>query len=394
MCYFCNNQWYQSSKLPKIIVQVKRLVLFFGIYWFFFSFSSVLHSQELMKMKKIVIDAGHGGHDPGTVGKYSKEKDIALKIALKFGKYVEENFPDLEVIYTRKTDVFVELYKRAEIANKNNADLFISIHCNGVRSSTPYGTETFVMGLDKSEANLEIARKENAVILMEDNYSDRYDYDPNSPEAYIIFSLYQNVYLDQSLNIASKVQTQFRERVKLNDRGVKQAAFIVLYRTTMPGILIETGFLSNPNEEKFLMSDLGQTYIASAIYRAFKEYKTEYESQKIPSNQALSEIESVEHNPLPESKGDEQSSVVFKVQLFSSENDLPLDAECFKNLNGVQKYYNDGLYKYTIGEVNSFDEAAKLKKQLRRDGFKDAFVIAFNNGERIKVNEAVKLTRK
>lgn len=374
---------------------MKRLVLFFGIFCFLLCNITPLFSQECLKISKIVVDAGHGGHDPGTKGRYSIEKDIALSIALKFGKYVEENLPDVEVVYTRKTDVFVELYKRAEIANKNNADLFISIHCNGVKSSSPFGTETFVMGLHKSEANLEVARKENASILMEDNYSEKYDYDPNSPEAYIIFSLYQNAFLDQSLNLASKVQDQFRERVKRNDRGVKQAGFWVLYKTTMPGILIETGFLSNPTEEQFLMSDLGQTYIASAIYRAFKDYKTQYESQEFSSKPLISERQSNddENDSANESIDNLETGVVFKVQLFSSERDIPMNSSCFKDLQGVKKYFNDGQYKYTIGELNSFQEAEKLKKQLRKNGFKDAFVIAFNNGERIEVNDAVKLTK-
>ncbi len=377
---------------------MKRLVLFFGICCLFVLASVNVFSQDFLMVDKIVIDAGHGGHDPGTSGKYSKEKDIALKIALEFGKYVEENFPEVKVIYTRKTDVFIELYRRAQIANENDADLFISIHCNGVRSSSPFGTETFVMGLHKSEANLEVARKENASILMEDNYSEQYDgYDPNSPEACIIFSMYQNAYLDQSLDIASKVQYQFRERVKRNDRGVKQAGFWVLYRTTMPGILVETGFLSNPDEEKFLRSELGQTYIASAIYRAFKEYKEEYESH----TKALSLIVADENNSNTDQKeqladtiSNNDKGIVFMVQFFSSERDLPVNSLSFRNLKGVQKYNKDGQYKYTVGAVQSLNEASKIKKQMRKQGYRDSFVIAFNNGERIKVNEAVKLLKK
>ncbi|MCD4680452.1 MAG: N-acetylmuramoyl-L-alanine amidase [Bacteroidales bacterium] len=376
---------------------MKRLVLFFGICCLFLLASDYAFSQDKLNVNKIIIDAGHGGHDPGTLGKFSKEKDIALTIALKFGNYVEENFPDVTVIYTRKTDKFIELYKRAEIANKNNADLFISIHCNGVKSSSPFGTETFVMGLHKSAANLEVARKENASILMEDNYSEQYDgYDPNSPEAYIIFSMYQNAFLDQSLNIASKIQAQFRERVGRKDRGVKQDGFLVLYKTTMPGVLVETGFLSNLEEEKFLMSDLGQTYIASAIYRAFRDYKNEYESQKTASTLHIS-TDKDDKDPskaIADTISNNVKGIVFKVQFFSSENDIPINSSCFKNLSGVQKYFRDGQYKFTVGEEYSVSEASKLKKQLRKKGFKDAFVIAFNNGERIKVNEAAKLLKK
>lgn len=370
---------------------MKRIVLFFGIFTLFALVPGTAISQDNRKIDKIVIDAGHGGHDPGTRGRYVKEKDIALSIALKFGKYVEENLPDVEVIYTRKTDVFVELYRRARIANENNADLFISIHCNGVKSSSPYGTETFVMGLDVSEANLAVARKENAAILLEDNYSDQYDgYDPNSPEAHIIFSLYQNAYLDQSLDIASKVQYQFRERVKRNDRGVKQAGFWVLYKTTMPGILIETGFLSNPVEEKFLMSEEGQVYIASAIYRAFKEYKQNYESAKTALALPLAHKMKVDDENVVDTLSVDLTKIVFKVQFFSSTKDLPENSDCFKNLKGVQKYFKDGQYKYTIGEVNSFEAAKDIKKHIRKQGYKDAFIIAFDKGERINVNDAVK----
>jgi N-acetylmuramoyl-L-alanine amidase len=373
---------------------VKRIVLFFGIFCLLTLFSCPLLSQETRKIDKIVIDAGHGGHDPGTSGRHVKEKDIALKIALKFGQYVEENLPDVEVIYTREKDVFVELYRRAQIANESKADLFFSIHCNGVRSSSPYGTETFVMGLHKSEANLEVARKENAAILMEDNYSEQYDgYDPNSPEAYIIFSLYQNANLDQSLDIASKVQYQFRERVKRNDRGVKQAGFWVLYKTTMPGILIETGFLSNPTEEKFLMSEKGQVYIASAIYRAFKEYKQNYESHKAAPGLPPSQRSEKDNIATFDSLRVDKTGIVFKVQFFSSKNDLSENAECFNKLKGVQKYFKDGQYKYTIGEVATIDEAKNIKKHLRKQGFKDAFIIAFSKGERISVREAVKLLK-
>jgi len=376
---------------------VKRLVLFFGICSLFLLLSGHVSSQDFLKVDKIVIDAGHGGKDPGTSGKYSKEKDIALKIALKFGKYVEENFPEVKVIYTRKTDVFVELYRRAQIANENDADLFVSIHCNGVKSSSPYGTETFVMGLHKSEANLEVARKENASILMEDNYSEQYDgYDPNSPEAFIIFSMFQNAYLNQSLDIASKVQYQFRERVKRKDRGVKQQGFLVLYRTAMPGILIVAGFLTNPDEEQFLRSEQGQTYIASAIYRAFKEYKKEYESHTQSSSLLIAkkDISANQNETFVDTISDNDEGIVFMVQFFSSEKNLPVNSACFKNLHAVQKYHNKGQYKYTTASMKSIDEASKLKKQMRKQGYRDAFVIAFNNGERIKVNEAVKLLKR
>jgi len=231
------------------------------------------------KIRKIVVDAGHGGQDPGTSGNFSKEKDIALKIALKFGKYVETKLKDVEVIYTRSDDRFIELNKRATIANTNNADFFISIHCNSFPKSHIYGTETYVMGLHKSEENLLVAKRENASVLYEENYKQVYDgFDPNSPESHIIFSLYQSAYLENSLNLASKVESQFRRRVGRHSRGVKQAGFVVLWRTSMPSILVETGYLSNAREERDLNDNLKQDYIASGIFRAFRDYKEEVES--------------------------------------------------------------------------------------------------------------------
>jgi N-acetylmuramoyl-L-alanine amidase len=231
------------------------------------------------KVDVVVIDAGHGGHDDGTHGKILKEKDIALNIALKVGNYIEKNIPDVKVIYTRKDDRYLALDERADIANKNKADLFICIHANANRNTKAYGTETFVMGLHKDEGNLAIAQRENSVILMDENYEERYEgFNPNSPESYILFTLIQSAYQEASLKFAQKVENQFKERVGRLSRGVKQAGFVVLWRTTMPSVLIETGFLTNSTEEKFLAGDQGQELIASGIYRAFKEYKNEVES--------------------------------------------------------------------------------------------------------------------
>jgi N-acetylmuramoyl-L-alanine amidase len=228
----------------------------------------------------VVIDAGHGGHDSGTRGRKVHEKDIALKIALKVGSYIEKNVPGVKVIYTRKDDRYIALDERANIANKNKADLFICIHANSMPGGKAFGTETFVMGLHKDESNLAVAKRENSVILMDDNYSDRYEgFDPNSPESYILFSLTQSAFQESSLLFAQKVEDQFKNKAGRNSRGVKQAGFVVLWRTTMPSVLIETGFLSHSEEEQFLCAETGQDLIASGIYRAFKEYKTEVESR-------------------------------------------------------------------------------------------------------------------
>lgn len=227
----------------------------------------------------VVIDAGHGGKDAGTSGKLAKEKDVVLKIALKVGHYIEQNVPGVKVIYTRTDDRYLSLDERADIANRNKADLFICIHANANPNARAFGTETYVMGLHKDENNLAVAKRENSVILLDENYHERYEgFDPNSPESYILFTLTQSAYQASSLSFAQKVEDQFRNRVGRLSRGVKQAGFVVLWRTTMPSVLIETGFLSNVLEEKFLAGEQGQSLIASGIYRAFKEYKSEVES--------------------------------------------------------------------------------------------------------------------
>ncbi len=231
------------------------------------------------KLETIVIDPGHGGRDPGTSGKKTKEKDIALKISLKLGAYIEKNLPTVKVIYTRKDDRYLALEDRPEIANKAKAQLFICIHANSLPGAPAYGTETYVMGLSKDKGNFEVAKRENEVILMDENYKERYEgFDPKSPESYILFTLSQNAYQTGSLRFAQKIEDQFKTKVGRYSRGVKQAGFWVLWKTSMPSVLIETGFLSNNKEEGYLATDAGQDQIASGIYRAFKDYKTEIES--------------------------------------------------------------------------------------------------------------------
>jgi len=232
------------------------------------------------KVRKIIIDAGHGGYDSGALGKFSKEKDIALQIALELGGILKKHMQDVEVVYTRQTDVFVTLHGRAKIANKKNADVFISIHCNATpKGDAAYGTETYTMGLHTSRHNLEVAKRENEVILMEDNYQANYQgFDPKLPESYILFSLYQNAYNDNSLKLAQNIQHQFESRVGRKSRGVKQAGLLLLWKTTAPSVLVEVGFITHPQEEKYLNSKSGQAYIASAIFRAFRDYKNELEA--------------------------------------------------------------------------------------------------------------------
>lgn len=265
-------------------------------------------------IKTVVIDAGHGGKDPGAVGKVAKEKDLTLAIALKTGNYIQKNIPDVKVIYTRSTDVFVELHKRAEIANKNNADVFISIHVNASTNKEAYGTDSWIMGLHKSKANLEVAKLENKVIMVEDNYSTKYEgMSPDSTEAIIIHTMMQSANIEHSARLASMVQKEFRERVGRKDRGVHTAPFMVLWKTTMPSILIESGFISNAEEEQFLITEQGQDYLASAIYRAFKDYKTAIETKsnvgvKQDHTQVKPVTEPLHAPPIPQTPIQTQSS--------------------------------------------------------------------------------------
>ena len=255
----------------------------------------VMMAQRGEKIRTVVIDAGHGGKDTGALGAISKEKDLNLTVALLTGEYIKKNLPDVKVIYTRERDVFVTLNERAAIANRNNADVFISIHCNsaGSKGSSAVGAETFVLGEHKNAANLEVAKKENSSILYEEDAKEQYgDFDLNSPEAYIALSLFQQEYLNQSLQLTANVQEQFTKRVGRKDRGVQQAGFLVLWRTAMPSILIELGFISNAAEERFLASETGQEYMASAIFRAFRDFKAAYEG-----NNVVAEVKPQETKP-------------------------------------------------------------------------------------------------
>jgi N-acetylmuramoyl-L-alanine amidase len=231
-------------------------------------------------VKKIIIDPGHGGDDSGALGKFSKEKDVALQIALELGALIKQHIKDVQVIYTRQTDAFVTLYDRAKIANKNNVDVFISIHCNAtLKDDNACGSETYTMGLHTSRHNLEVAKRENAVILMENNYQKNYQgFDPKLPESHILLSLYQNAYNDSSLKLARNIQYQLESRVGRKSRGVKQAGLLVLWKTTAPSVLVEVGFMTHPQEEKYLNSKSGQSYIASGIFRALRDYKNELEA--------------------------------------------------------------------------------------------------------------------
>lgn len=351
------------------------------------------------KLRTVVIDAGHGGHDSGCHGSSSYEKNVALAISLKLGKLIERNFPDVKVIYTRKTDVFVELYRRAQIANENKADLFICIHCNS-GPKTAFGAETFVMGLHKSDENLNVARRENAVILQEDNYEKRYDgFDPNSAEANIIFSLYQNAFLTQSLYFAERLQHEFKTHANRFNRGVKQAGFLVLYRTTMPSVLIETGFLTNHEEERYLRSESGQHSMAVSILRAFSSYKSwvdgVQENRKLQIPELAAEVEKPKSSPTNQ-KGQvsatysdtSSTDVIFRVQILSSNERIELNNPRFKGRDDIWEYRANNVYKYTAGNCLKLEDAIKLQADLKKSGYQDAFVVAFRRNQRISLQEA------
>jgi N-acetylmuramoyl-L-alanine amidase len=345
------------------------------------------------KLDVVVLDAGHGGHDPGALGSKTREKDITLAITLKLGEYIEKNIPDVKVIYTRSKDEFIELYERADIANRNHADLFISIHANWFANPRTCGAETYTLGTSGDERNLQVAMKENSVITLEEDYTTNYEgFDPNSAESYIIFNLIQKTYSHQSIEFADMVQRQFRERAQRNDRGVKQERFIVLWRTTMPSVLIETGFITNANEEKYLMSDEGQEYLASAIYRAFRDYKRSIESK---SSGGISASRPIEERPEtiltdatdPEPVEDDQ--IYYMIQVLTTTRSRSLDDATFSGYGHVAEFKTNNLYKYAVGRSTSFEQISGMVPAVQ-ETFPGAFVIAVRAGKIIPLAEARK----
>jgi N-acetylmuramoyl-L-alanine amidase len=342
------------------------------------------------------------------LGKNSREKDITLSIVLKLRDYINQNMKDVKVVLTRDDDTFVELHRRARIANEKKADLFISVHCNSTHSATVFGAETFVMGLHKSQANLAVAKAENAAILLEDDYVEKYDgFDPNSPEGNIFFNMMQNAFLDKSLAYAGKVQHQLVDNLKLFDRGVKQAGFLVLYKTAMPGVLIETGFISNAREEKFLLSEKGQDQVAYAIYKALREYKNQIENKPsepqpedtlVAANQSSDVFKNANAgNPVSTGavvEAPDPDAVAFRVQFAIYPDSKPLDSKIFDGIKDVQVYFHSGSYKYTSGNFNDIDAALLWRKEMISKGYKDAFIVAFKGKNRITIDEAKRLTGK
>lgn len=373
----------------------------------------------------LVIDAGHGGHDAGAVGAISKEKNINLKTALAFGSYVERNCPDVRVIYTRKTDTFVTLYGRAEIANKAKADLFISIHTNSLpKGHVARGFETYTLGMHRAGDNLDVAKRENSVILVENDYKQRYQgFDPNSAESYIIFEFMQDRNMERSVDLAKLVQKNVCSLAKRPDKGVKQAGFLVLRETSMPSCLIELGFISTADEERYLNSDAGIDNIARGIYNAFTAYKRKYDARSMTyrteneapaAETAKLEIRSEEPVAKEEPKKaelkkdavatkkesaaakDEATAArevtgepVFKVQICTAPRELKPTASQLKGHKEAAFYKEGGMLKYTLGESTNYNEILQLRKKILTD-FPDAFVIAFKGGEKMNINEAIR----
>lgn len=386
------------------------------------------HDGGTKKFSKLVIDAGHGGDKPGAVGSRCKEKDITLAVSLKLGRMITENLKDVEVRYTRVIDKDVELYKRSQIANKIGADLFISIHCNSSANKNPNGSETFALGLTKAAQNLEVAKKENKDILSEANYEENYDgFDPNAPENDILFALYQNAYMESSLWFADRVQRQLTANTPISDRGVKQANFVVLLKSAMPSVLIEIGFISNQQEEAYLMSELGQYEIAASIFRAICEYKMHRDNVKmvVPSvnslipknildkqkqleeNQKLAQIKEEERlkaelaaKKAAEEKANAQqqersgSKIIYRVQFASMKSKLSTSDSRFAGLEDVWLYEFDGYWKYCAGLFATQKEASNYVQKVRSLGHKDAFVVVFHNGKRISFEQARALEKK
>ena len=330
----------------------------------------------------VVIDAGHGGKHPGAVGSLVMEKTINLAVALKLGALINANHKDVKVVYTREKDVFLELSERADIANQNKADLFISIHTNSIDKNRSHiqGAETYTLGLAKSEENLEVAIRENAVILEEENYLQRYGgFDPNSTESYIMFEFMQNMNMEHSVFMASEIQKAFASAKRI-DRGVRQAPFMVLWLTSMPGVLVELGYLSNKDEEKYMSSNEGQNQLARSIYTAFKNYKEKYGTkQGLTATATNTNLPVSPASPAPSVSS--EGKIVYKVQILTSDRQLPANSPLLKGYKA--DWYRDGnLYKYTLGESTDLKTIQEMQRQATKD-FKDAFVIQLRDGKRV-----------
>ncbi|MBN2767434.1 MAG: N-acetylmuramoyl-L-alanine amidase [Paludibacteraceae bacterium] len=413
----------------------------------FFRFSGLLLAFFLLQLTytvqaqktnfTLVLDAGHGGHDPGAVGAIAREKDLNLNVILRLGALVEKNFKDVKVVYTRKTDKYLTLQQRADVVNSNHADLFISVHTNAAKSSAAYGAETFTLGLAKSKANLDVAMRENSVILLEDDYKAKYKgFDPNSVDSYIMFEFMQDKYIDKSIDLASNIQKQFVNYARRSDRGVRQAGFWVLHRSACPSVLIELGFISNKAEERYMASENGQKELATSIYNAFVRFKHDHDkksgvaafstdNKEILRSNDHAETDEPEQKPVADNKpvtdkskpaeNDAQQVIdnafannttsitsknaqlnhdvpVFRVQILASGRKLNADAADFKGQKNTNYFVENGLYKYTVGSETDYNKISNIHKELR-SRFPDCFIIAFVGDKKMSAKDALKLIK-
>lgn len=385
------------------------LICFLNIIFLYSVTAASIKQEDITHVSVVVIDPGHGGKDTGAAVGKAMEKDIVLDLALRLGESIQKKYPDIKVIYTRKTDVFIPLHERAKIANKNKADLFISIHINGTDNSYARGTETFVLGDHRSDDNFEVVKKENSVILLEDDYSTTYEgFDPNSSESYIMFANTQSEYFDQSVMFASEIQSQFRHIGRV-DRSVKQAGFLVLRQAAMPSVLIEAGFISHPDERNYLVSTNGKTFLSEAIFKAFESYKRKIENKssfavKSESNEnqaqekaqapKKSEIESQRETDsnvvevVPEKSVQKKPDIYFTVQIAASTKKLETVASNFKGLKNVFSIRNGNTYRYYAGKFGSVNDANTHHKSIKAK-YPDAFVVAIENNQVISVKKAL-----
>ena len=355
-------------------------------------FFGITHHSQTNPIKTIVIDAGHGGKDPGCHGGFSNEKEVCLSMSLKLGAMIKDKYPGIKVVYTRDKDVFVELLERANIANRVKADLFICIHANA-GSNVAYGSETYVLGLHRTEAQQKVMERENAIIELEDDKGAKYKSFDMSPEAMIAMQLQGTVYREYSIRFAEQLQKEFKKMGRF-DRGVKEAGFYVLYKTAMPSVLIETGFLTNPTEEKLLANTSGQVEMAKAMFSAFERYYNQMMGKETIENTIPPKVNPIQDTPKPTPITPDSSGLVFRIQVETSDKKISLNSSRFKNFE-VYEYTQDKFYKYCIGIFPNDLNSARLKKtELIELGFNNAFVVAFLNGERISIEKAINLAEK
>lgn len=369
--------------------------IFVSIIFLFSSFFSPASAFQKNDDKFVVVlDPGHGGHDPGNRGNGYKEKEIALNVTLAVGKALEKH-PNIKVIYTRKSDVFVTLRDRAKIANDADADLFVSIHCNS-HSSSAHGTETFVLGLHANQRNFEIAKKENEVIFLEEDYKSHYDgFDPNSPESFIGLTLMQEDYLDQSTQLARLIQDNFTNTLHRNDRGVKQAGFWVLHNTYMPSVLVETGFLTYKPEGAYLNSQKGQSEVSLSIYKGVMDYKMILDrnvGQNVYKNIANPEtIEAAVDKEIQSELATPRiyPNTDFKVQLAASSNKMDAKPYNFNGLTDIHREKEGKLYRYFYGNTSDYNEAKRMAEEAKSKGYPSSFIVAYQNGKRVNLSKVV-----